>query len=196
MIFLDVGAHDGQTLEEVTQPRYDFERIYAFEPMPAQYETVRRRFGVDPRVKILNCGLAGVSGPLKVYGTNERLEASVYPDKSDVDTTTVTVCDFVEASWFFELHIPDVESAVMKLNCEGAEVAIMNNLIDTGQVWKLKHVAIDFDVRKIPGMEHLEGDLIDRMHYVGFDRWGDVDDLMTGHVHQERIRSWLDGLSL
>lgn len=35
-IFLDVGAHDGQTLAEVLKPEYRFDRVYAFEPMPAQ----------------------------------------------------------------------------------------------------------------------------------------------------------------
>jgi FkbM family methyltransferase len=189
MLFLDVGAHDGQTLREVL--RHPFDRIFAFEPMPVQHRNLLRDF-TDPRLQILRYGLSDRSGTMPVYGTNDDMEASVYPDKVDVDRVACTWCEFVEASRFFHDHVePPV---IVKLNCEGSEIAILNNLIESGQVWKITNVMIDFDVRKIPGMEHLEAELLDRFEQIGFHNFSLCDDVMKGETHQDRIAHWLDSI--
>lgn len=185
LTFLDVGAHDGQTLEEVTTDRYDFERIYAFEPAPAQYARLLERFAAVPNVTLLNCGLSDQTGPLPLYGTNDAMEASLYPAKVDVDEYVARLCHFVKASEFFT-QLPD--GLTVKLNCEGAEVAILDDLIDSGQIWKIASVLIDFDVRKIPGMEHREEQTLKRLADIGFDRYCSWP---PGATHQERIRAWL-----
>lgn len=181
-VFLDVGAHDGQTLEAVID--LDFELIYAFEPMPKQYATLVERFK-RPNVALCNFGLSDFTGESLVYGTNDEMEASMYPQKNDVDSRVVTVCDFVRASEFFE-ELPD--GLIVKLNCEGAEVAILDDLIDSGQIWKIASVLIDFDIRKVLGEEHLEERTLKRLAEIGFDRYCDWP---PGNTHQDRIRAWL-----
>lgn len=182
-VFLDVGAHEGQTLEAVVD--MDFEHIYAFEPMPAQFARLQALFGDLPNVTLRNVGLAARNGAALVYGTNDDMEASLYPAKRDVDSETVTLCEFVRASDFFA-DLP--EGLIVKLNCEGAEVEILNDLIASGQIWKIANVLIDFDVRKIAGMEHLEDETLKRLADIGFDRYSGWPQ---GATHQDRIRAWL-----
>jgi FkbM family methyltransferase len=160
-VFLDVGSHEGQTLEVAVRPVHGFDRIYAFEPMPVQFGTLQERFGDVPGVELCNYGvLAGRTARMPVYGANEIMEASLYPAKSDVNAAVITMCEFVEAAEFFREHIDPGMEVVMKLNCEGAEVAILGNLMDTGEIWKCAHVCVDFDVRRIPGMEASERKVI------------------------------------
>jgi FkbM family methyltransferase len=190
-IFLDVGAHDGQTLEEVV--RHDFGRIHAFEPMPAQYAALTGLYGDNGRVTLHNYGLAAATGWVHVYGNNAAMEASIFPGKADVDETVTARCQMVEASAFFRT-LPAGAEVVVKLNCEGAEVPILYNLCDTNEIHRATNIMVDFDVRKIPGMEGEEGRVLARMAEVGFDRYVLCEDVMRGDTHQDRIRAWLDTL--
>lgn len=188
MIFLDVGAHEGQTLEEVTKPIYDFSRIIAFEPMPDQFVTLMERYGES--VTLVNCGLSDRDGLLFMYGTNEHLEASLFSDHKDVDPRVRQTVVVIDAGQYFKSDIH--EPVTMKLNCEGAECSIIRSIVAAEQHHKIAQVMIDFDVRKIPSRAHEEGETRDLMHahkipYVL------SEDVMYGPTHQERIAWWLAG---
>ena len=43
-IFLDIGSHIGQTLEEVEQDYYNFDEIHSFEPSSQNYDTLCKNF--------------------------------------------------------------------------------------------------------------------------------------------------------
>lgn len=196
--FLDVGAHDGQTLQEVIS--HPFDRVFAFEPMAEQYENLRRRFGDGrqrfgaPTVELLPYGLSDRGGEMLVYGSNDEMEASVFPGKIDVDPRTATLCSFVEASAFFALRLSAGDDVTVKLNCEGSEIAILDNLADTGELWKIRRLMVDFDVRKIPGMEAEDQRICARLESLGFAGLARSEEVMVGDTHQERIRNWLNGV--
>lgn len=190
-IFLDVGAHEGQTLDVVVRSEHNFDRIYAFEPMPAQHATLVRRFGASPVVKLCNYGLTDHTATLPLYGTNADMEASLYPRKSDVDASVMSHCQFMEAAEFFRRHIEWDTEVIVKLNCEGAEVAILRNLMDSGEIWKCSNIMVDFDVRKIPGMEPSERAIMRDLRSRGFTRIIEREYVMLGETHDERITHWL-----
>jgi len=187
-VFLDVGAHEGQTLEAVVGR---FDMIYAFEPMPLQYEILVGRFGEDPNIMLCNYGLAAKTGSRYLYGNNEAMDSSFYSDKVGVDESVATLCLFQRASTWFETYIETEDDVVMKLNCEGAEVEIMNDLLDSGEIVKVGHVMIDFDVRKVPSQQASEKELMMRMAREGFDRFSLCEDVMWGRTHRDRIENWL-----
>lgn len=191
MIFLDVGAHDGQTLEEVLKPGYPFTKVYAFEPMPTQYANLIRLHD-DPRLVTVNAGLSNRTGIRPVYGTNTAMEASVFAEKNDVDAAVATECRFIRASDFFHDRIP--QAAVVKLNCEGSECDILTDLAISGEIHKITNVMIDFDVRKIPGQKHREKEVLKLLGDIGFDRYFLSEQVMIGRTHQLRIAHWLSGV--
>lgn len=193
MIFLDVGAHEGQTLEEVVKPRYGFDWIFAFEPMPRQFAILSERFR-DPNVILLEYGLSDHSGEATFYGGNDRMETSLYASKVDVDEREETPGRVVAASEFFEQQVAPWETAVVKLNCEGAEVPILDDLIDSGAIWRCANVMIDFDTRKVAGREGEEARVLGRLDDLGFADYCLCEDVFRGETHQDRIRCWLDGV--
>lgn len=195
-IFLDVGGHLGQTLQEITKPNYHFDTIYCFEPMPVEFAHLRSVYGSIPNLEILNYGLANSTGPRNVYGTNADMGASIYNTKADLDDPeTFTQCMFMRSSEFFESKITQDDLVVMKLNCEGAEAIILNDLLDTGQIDKIDNVMIDFDVRKIPELVIQERIILERFKKIGFSRFSLAEDVMRGPTHQNRIRNWIFSLS-
>ncbi len=187
MIFLDVGAHEGQTLEEVTHPGYHWDAVHAFEPMPDQFALLAPYSG---RATLHNFGLTDRTGPAPMYGDNSILEASVFADKCDADPTIVTQCEFRSASEWFAENLPDEASAIVKLNCEGAEALILDDLLRTGEIVKAAWLMVDWDVRKVPSMVHTEAELTHRLDDLGV-RFVRCEDTMHGDTHQERTRAWL-----
>jgi hypothetical protein len=103
----------------------------------------------------------------------------------------------VEASEFFREHISADDRNIMKFNCEGAETPILNNLIDTGEIWKISDAMIDFHGRVIPEIAHDEAVLIDRLRSIGFDRWMGPDEAYAyvnsaySGTHCEAVAHWL-----
>lgn len=187
-VFLDVGAHNGQTLEEVIKPQYGFDFVYAFEPMLAQYQILQNNYDHLDNVYILPYGLWDEESQHTVYGDNSHLEASMFQEKIDVDGTIESQCMFLKASTVVSKFYDPV---VMKLNVEGAEVTILRDLIETGAIFNCRSIMVDFDCVKIPGQEHLKQQTIDQMDSVGFDRYCLAEDVMVGDTHGKRIAHWL-----
>lgn len=194
-LFLDVGAHSGHTLDEVLKPGYPFDWVVAFEPMPREYALLQRREKPENLI-IHNYGLSDCTARVPVYGTNDRLEASIYPTKDDVDSSMVTQCQMVAASEFFDRFVLDGDEVYMKLNCEGAEVPILLDLIETGQIKRVTDVMIDWDIRKVKGEEGGEATVLSRFGEIGFSRYSLCDDVMRGGTHQERIANWLASVGI
>lgn len=195
MIFLDVGANEGQTLEELTEldgdrnPRYPFTAIHSFEPMPDQFSELRARFGHLPHVHLHPFGLHDHTAVENLYGTNELTEASIWAGKNDVDPAYVTRCLFFSASEFLATLPDDV--IVVKLNCEGAEIPIVADLAWSGQINRIAALMIDWDIRKVPEERDREHRIKELMAARGFDRWAPAEDVMSGDTHGHRINHWL-----
>ncbi|MGI9307068.1 MAG: hypothetical protein ACR2P5_07190 [Gammaproteobacteria bacterium] len=194
-IFLDVGGHEGQTLEEVLKPDYRFDAVHCFEPQPEYCEHIRRNFSAriaDGKLFAHSFGLADFDGERLLYG--KGIGASVFSDKEDIDNAVSARCSFVRASAFFAEHIGKEDLAVMKLNCEGGEVLILRDLIKSGAVHSLANAMIDFDIRKIPSRRSEEKKITTEMAAAGFKNYTTASRSMVGFTHQERIRFWLSNL--
>jgi len=199
-VFLDIGAHEGLTLEAVVD--YGFDHIYSFEPMPEQFAKLTERYGDLDHVTLLNYGLSNATGVRSVYGSNEQYEASVYRAPR-IDDSYETVCQFVRASSWFAEHLADVKAPVVaKINCEGSEVDILDDLIDTGDIWRIGNAAIAFDIRRFPHGETRYRALRHRFDEIGFDvnlRWQmlgwNVKPGDSWHDYHRMIcEDWLDRL--
>lgn len=193
-VFVDVGANVGQTLEEAMKAKWHFGRLYAFEPMWDAFWQLAAAYGEDPHVDLLPYGLSDHDGPCPVYGTNEILEASIWPTKSDVDASVVATCEMLDAGKWFKEEIDPDDYVVVKLNCEGAEIPILDSLIASEQIHTIDAMMIDFDIRRVIGREEEEQRVIDAMRRVGFTNYKLCEQVMVGATHQDRIANWLGGL--
>ena len=194
-IFIDVGTHDGQTLEEVTKEKYGFDFILGFEPMIEQYKNVSEKFSENKKVKIFNIALSNKTAESFIYGDNKNMGSSLLPNKKDIDNSVKQICKTFRVSHFFNTCILESDTVFMKLNCEGSEIDILNDLIDTKEIFKIHNVMIDFDIRKCEGMEGMEGMVIEKKKKIQFKGYSLCDDVMIGNTHQERIANWLNIVS-
>ncbi len=202
-IFLDVGANTGQTLAAVLDPELGFDQVYCFEPSTACWEklelvaaegmhrmieTSRRR----TYVKLLQFGLWNHAGEAAIFGPGNK-GASLWKKINHPKYVPTELCRFVRATDWFVENIHAGNTVFLKLNCEGAECDILDDLLDSGEFEKVSYCMVDFDVRKIASQKHREAELRARLEREGvrFPRIAFSKQVMVGATHQERIKHWL-----
>jgi len=167
-IFLDVGAHQGQTIELLLRPRFKIDHIVGFDPSPLCHDILKNKFSGKDKVSIINTGLWSKTCEMDLH--NEGSQGGTVHE--DYQTTCnpeprVTRCKFVKASDWFRDNVSSEDEVFLKLNCEGSECEIIMDLLDSGEYSKVKATFIDFDVRKSPTAKPQEDQLRARMKTEG-----------------------------
>jgi len=176
-ILLDVGAHFGQTAVIAIDPKWGFKEIHAFEPSKIAFEKLK-----CIKSEVLICHNFGL------YSTNTEREllnagqiaASIYT-RSATPQQTKELIKLRRASDWLSENIEWESEIYLKLNCEGSEVDILQDLIDSRLITKFKSIYIDFDIRKFPGQEHrrkiIEKQLLELK--IPFNSWEEIQDMLT-----------------
>jgi FkbM family methyltransferase len=165
-IFLDVGAHDGETLDIVLNPKWGFDVIHCFEPALSRFNLLKKFH--DKRLVIHLFGLSSESKSTILYGAG-HLGGSIYGQKLFLDPNIRNVTETIRlesvSNWVI-LNTNPEDQIYLKLNCEGSESDILENLILSGHISRFSSIYVDFDIRKVPGQEHrqflIENDLNSR----------------------------------
>jgi FkbM family methyltransferase len=186
-VFLDVGAHEGSSLNAVRDPKYGFDRIYCFEPASGCWSALESV--ADSRVTVCRFGLWNATREHPLYDPGSR-GASVFADKFK-ERPTDELARFVRATDWFRENLAEGDEIYLKLNCEGAECDIAEDLLDSGELARVRSVMIDPDVRKIPSQEHRERELGERLRGAGLTNYFMERDVMVGDTHRARVQNWL-----
>ena len=195
LVFVDVGAHRGQTIDEVLRDRWAFDHVYAFEPHPAFFADLKARYAdaVEAgRLTLFEAGLADRDGAAPLYGDNAGGGASLMRKKGadGGDGRTVRLLDTAD---FIAKHARAGDRFYIKLNCEGAETLVVRRLmmLDDELLARVAEIMIDFDVVKTRGGLWRKRAALGAMRARGFDRYRLAEAVMVGPSHGERIANWL-----
>jgi FkbM family methyltransferase len=158
-IFLDVGAYKGDTARAVLNHGYNFDRIYCFEPNPNFAKSIRELN--NPKIEVREFGLWKDNVVKKLFSSNKP-SASIFNDRFTEDVEKMDI-KLIKASDWFKENIKKEDEVFLKLNCEGAECDIIEDIIDAGEGNKVKALMIDYDVRKIDSQKHREAETRDKI---------------------------------
>ena len=186
-VFLDVGAHEGSSLHAVRDPKYGFDRIYCFEPAGSCWPALEAVS--DRRVRVCRFGLWNRTCEHALYDPGSR-GASLFEDKFKT-MPPKEVIRLVRATEWFRENLARNDEIFLKLNCEGAEADIVEDLLDSGELARVRSVMIDPDVRKIRSLAHRERELRARLAASGLTNYLMEEEVMVGPTHRERIQHWL-----
>lgn len=186
-IFLDVGAHTGQTLAAAIDASFRFDRIFCFEPVRSCWGKLKNV--ADARVRVERFGLWNQTCEKPVYQPGSKGGSLWRKDNATSDETEL--CRFRRASDWFKDNVNDGDTVFLKLNCEGAECDILDDLLDSGEFRKVSFVMIHFDVRKISSEKHREAGLRNRLSGIEFPRVAFSEQVMAGPTHETQIKNWL-----
>jgi FkbM family methyltransferase len=196
-IFLDVGSNRGQTLDEILEPRYGFDRIflkygfdriYCFEPVPELQQVIAKEYQ-DPRIVINEVGLWNQTCQRPIFSPGSQ-GGSIFADKVNVDPQHSVICRLVRASDWFRDHLTETDEVYLKLNCEGCEVDIIEDLLDSNEYRKITSLGVAFDVWKIPSQCGREIEIKRRLEVCGYGNYVDIE-LQPGDSRREKMQMWL-----
>jgi FkbM family methyltransferase len=133
----DVGAYRGNGAARLH--RLYGGRVYGFEPSPEAYEHMVERFADEPEIVPLPYGLAAADEehPLKIGGPGSSIYGGHFGDS---DTVPVQIHDVVGA--MDELGAERID--LMKINIEGAEYDLLDRMLDTHAVERVRYLLIQF----------------------------------------------------
>ena len=187
-VFIDVGGHRGETLDEISKPLWLFDRIFCFEPQLDCVKSLRETFRRG-NIRIIPAALDDATGTRILFGS--EMGASLFEDKADIDSNRQQQIHTLRSAEFFRQHIHDDDLVIMKLNCEGAEGRILRDLMESDELHKIGNVMIDFDLHKIRSMRREPRRILRMLSNVGFRNYFLAEDVMVGATHALRIRNWL-----
>lgn len=183
-VFLDIGAHLGETLEVVREPRWAFDRIVCFEPAPACWPEIERLS--DERVELCQFGLWSEDTTMTLHNPGD-VGASIAADKEAVSATAD--CAFRDAAGWFAVNVSAGDVVYAKVNVEGAEADLIERLFQSGELSKIDHLLVHFDVRKVPSLAHREPEVRRQLEVSGVD-FQPADAIQFGGVYRG-TRNWL-----
>lgn len=133
-LVLDLGGYEGQWASDIFS-MYRC-RIHVFEPVPAFAENIKRRFALNPRITVHNFGL----------GCENRDETiSLQADASSIfkncgDSLQIKIVTADEYLRNNDLVFIDL----IKINIEGGEYELLENLIQSGYIKNIRDIQVQF----------------------------------------------------
>lgn len=160
-IFLDVGAYNGDTAKSVLTSKHKFDKIYCFEPQ-SDLCNIIRAIGSD-KISVEEFGLWKETCTKNLHWVRKTDGATIYQDKFSMETKTIPT-KMVKASDWFRKNLKAEDYVVLKMNCEGSECDILDDLFESGEYKKISALMVDFDVRKIPSQKHREQEMREKIN--------------------------------
>lgn len=133
----DVGGYLGNGAADIH--RLYGGRVYTFEPNPGVFEQLEQRFAAEPAVTALPFGLAAADATVRLAldgpgSSVQRGAASHAPTKEIQLRDVVRVID--------ELGGERID--LMKINIEGGEYDLLDRLIESGAIDRVRYLLIQF----------------------------------------------------
>ena len=170
---IDCGANLGEVTARLARRGA---RVHAFEPDPYCFGRLQDRFGSRPNIVLHNAAVGAAGGTVRLYRSRFFAEdnalwsqsTSQYATKNNVDPSAHFDATVVDLATF--VGALDGRVALLKIDIEGAEVAVLNRLIDDGLMDRIDAVFVETHERKIPELAEPTAALRQRIADLGLAR--------------------------
>lgn len=154
-LFLDIGAHTGEALEEALRPIYKINKVCAIEP--SQFGNKKLAKFKDNRVEIFSLAVSNYNGTAKLFAAGS-VGGGLFPDKNRHwnNLEIVRVLKFSE--WATEILNSSYDIYV-KINVEGSELFILQEILKIHKKFKIKSILLSIDIYKVPSLQDYIDDL-------------------------------------
>jgi FkbM family methyltransferase len=154
-------------------------QVICFEPDPMAFSTLRKRFGGNPSIQLLNSAVSDQNGKASFYlhkdrgeGTGEEytVSSSLLREKKNVDAQKGIEVELTDLSEYISALGRNVD--VLKLDVEGAEISILKKMIREGTYAKIGIMLVETHETKIPGHDREVADIRELIREKGISNIG------------------------
>ena len=191
-LFIDVGGHNGGTVEIALGRDFAFDEVHTFEPDPECVQVMQRSFATEieaGRLTLHPAALGGEDGEATLFGDNSGGGASIVTGMLHDERRAIRVKK-IDVARFLDESVADGDAVFIKLNCEGGEVEILDRLHQSARIDAVKSIMADFDIVKSSG-GYVHKRRILRLYHAKNLPLHVSEAVMVGRTHAERIRNWL-----
>lgn len=173
-IFIDCGANAGPLPDRLLTPK---SVLYAFEPNPVAFQSLKAKYGHSPQIHCINQAVGNFSGRARLFLHRQAPQdpltyssgSSMKEDKNNVspDSVEVEVCRLSD----FIRQLTDSTHrriAILKLDVEGSEYDILEDLAETGVLGLIDLVLVETHDRKVPSIREKGQRVRSRLKDLGF----------------------------
>lgn len=129
------GYHGGWT--EIIRDKFK-PSIHVLEPLNSYYSKIKERFKSDEKITVYNYGLSSEEGEFLLNLDNDS--SSIYKPGSGVEPVKMKTFElFLEESGIDQIDL-------MKINIEGAEYELLEDIIGKGLHKRIKNIQVQFHV--------------------------------------------------
>ena len=169
-LVLDCGANVGEVTEALARTGAD---VHAFEPNPYAFAVLRKRVRSLANVTLHERAVLDRDGVVRLYLHRRAREdqvawsvgSSILPEKGNVDAATWLDVEAVDLGRFvLELERP---VAVLKLDVEGAELSVLERLLDSRAIEQVRTVLVELHDRRVPELRADTVRLLERLEHAG-----------------------------
>lgn len=182
VIYIDLGAMDGRTVHDFlagTSGMLDpalssqCEEVHAFEI--ADYSNCWRRVDfLNPNVKITwHHGAVGTETGEVQWSSDENPEAyTVVKDNKHYDKALLQTVGCIDFAQWLQTNVSATDTVIVKMDIEGSEYGILDKLIDTGAIYLIDHLFVEWHDWLMPASYKARHDSIVERCPIAIGYWG------------------------
>lgn len=164
-VVLEAGAYEGAWVLKVCEQREGC-AVFAFEPASRAYKVAKKNLQGYTGVDLRNIALGKQSGTAVLCDRNRDGANTHAHNPEHEPSETVQVVDIAE------IVAPLGEIALAHLNAEGDETAILERLIETGQIERFKRLLVQWHPYDTRMQERIAAIVLRLSHTHIFERRG------------------------
>tara|TARA_Y100001973_G_C5201996_1_gene338560 strand:- start:2638 stop:3273 length:636 start_codon:yes stop_codon:yes gene_type:complete len=157
-VAIDCGANVGIATEQFSNAGLE---VYAFEPNWYAYNILEEKFKNNPNVTcyqkaVTNQAKSGIGRlflhqKANINQIHYSTGSSTTSDKHNVDENNFLVVEMISISEFIKSLDKPVK--LLKIDVEGTEADILNDLFETELIYKIPHILVETHERKVPSSQ-------------------------------------------
>lgn len=133
-LVLDVGGYEGNFASTIFE-KYKC-NVWVFEPLRGYFENLEKKFEHNPKIKLFNFGLSNKNKKLKIFESDDA--TSLFIESENFEEIEVkSINDFI-----LENKLEKID--LLKLNIEGAEFDVLNDLIANKKLRIINNLQVQF----------------------------------------------------
>jgi FkbM family methyltransferase len=134
-LVFDVGGYEGQWSSDIYS-KY-LSKIFVFEPVHSFSENIIHRFSSNPNITVFPFGLGNKNQEIEI-SLNNNGSSTINIEGDDRELVKIIcVSEFIKNHGVNKIDL-------MKINIEGGEFDLLFNLLETGEIRKIRNIQVQF----------------------------------------------------